>query len=209
MKKLLASLVLLILAGSLAAAGEAMAAVDPIDDVSLDARVEVAGHFAGSAALVKSGYLLTAAHVVGDAKWVGVKLGSGEKYSARVVKADACKDLALLKINATTGAYTLGDETAYGFYSHGNNTRQSFLVREGYVVAYGEKITIRDFDGNPVSTRVRNVFDIAIDPGFSGGALLDDDGELEGINLGSDQDGLMYAATLSDIRAFLQEALQK
>jgi serine protease Do len=126
------------------------------------------------------GFVLTAAHVVENAKEVVVKLTDRREFSASVVGADRRSDVALLKIAATgLPAVTIGDPAKlkvgewvlaigapFGFESSATS---------GIVSAKGRSL--------PTENYVPFIqTDVAINPGNSGGPLFNLNGEVVGIN---------------------------
>ncbi len=134
--------------------------------------------------IASSGYLITNAHVVAHADRVEVVLNNGERYEATIIGADATRDIAVIKINATgLKALKLGDVdqmrvgdivVAIGSPS---NMHQSFegTVTMGIISAKNRLVNI---DGT------QNTFvqmDAAINFGSSGGPLFNLQGEVIGI----------------------------
>ncbi len=124
-----------------------------------------------------SGYILTNEHVVEGLTRVTIVLHGGAQISARVVSADAARDIALLKVDNIPGLAPLAfasaaregeDVIALGFPL---GLHESMTVTRGIVSA------IRTFSG------VKHLqTDAAINPGNSGGPLLNDRGEIVGMN---------------------------
>jgi len=127
-----------------------------------------------------NGIILTNAHVVKDAKEVTVKLTDRREYRAKVLGADAKTDIAVLKIDARNlpvlalgntkdlkvGEWVLAIGSPFGF----ENT-----VTAGVVSAKGR--TLPDDSYVPFIQT-----DVAVNPGNSGGPLLNTRGEVVGIN---------------------------
>jgi serine protease Do len=127
-----------------------------------------------------NGIILTNAHVVKDAKEVTVKLTDRREYRAKVLGADAKTDIAVLKIDAKNlpvlalgntkdlkvGEWVLAIGSPFGF----ENT-----VTAGVVSAKGR--TLPDDSYVPFIQT-----DVAVNPGNSGGPLLNTRGEVVGIN---------------------------
>jgi len=127
-----------------------------------------------------SGIIMTNAHVVKDAKEVTVKLTDRREYRAKVLGADAKTDIAVLKIDAKNlpvlalgntkdlkvGEWVLAIGSPFGF----ENT-----VTAGVVSAKGRSL--------PDDSYVPFIqTDVAVNPGNSGGPLLNARGEVVGIN---------------------------
>ena len=147
-------------------------------------RVEV-GTSVGSGVLFdKKGYIVTNAHVVGEAKSVNVSLSNGETVEGTVVGRDESTDLAVVKIegNENLPIATFGDsdglqvgETAIAI---GNPLGLEFQgsVTVGVISALNRTIDEMDQRFRLIQT------DAAINPGNSGGALVTADGKVVGIN---------------------------
>jgi putative serine protease PepD len=143
------------------------------------------GTATGSGFVVSSdGKIVTNEHVVDGAQSVTVKLGTaGKEYQAKVLAADASKDLALLKIDATNlKALPFGDskslEVGDNVYAIGNPFGLDNTLTSGIVSALGRDIQAPD--GTPIAGAIQT--DAALNPGNSGGALLDTDGKVVGVN---------------------------
>ena len=137
---------------------------------------------AGSGVIVTSdGYILTNSHMVDGATQVRVKLTDKREFDAKVVGADPKSDLAVLKVNATgLPAVIIGDsskaEVGDLVLAIGNPFDLGQTVTMGIVSALGRKgLGIEDYE-NFIQT------DAAVNPGNSGGALVNTRGELIGIN---------------------------
>lgn len=139
----------------------------------------------GSGIIVSpDGYILTANHVVdgADEIKVGVKNDS-TIYSAKVVGMDPPTDVAILKIDAKNlPAVTLGDsdqlEVGDVVLAVGNPFGIGQTVTRGIISALGRSIT------DPSERQYQDFIqtDAAINQGNSGGALVDAEGRLIGIN---------------------------
>jgi serine protease Do len=127
-----------------------------------------------------AGIIITNAHVVKDAKEVTVKLTDRREFRAKVLGADAKTDIAVLKIDARNlptlalgntkdlkvGEWVLAIGSPFGF----ENT-----VTAGVVSAKGRSL--------PDDSYVPFIqTDVAVNPGNSGGPLLNTRGEVVGIN---------------------------
>ena len=137
----------------------------------------------GSGVIISSdGYIITNNHVVDNATEIEVTLNNKKEYKAKVIGADATNDIALIKIDAEDLPYIVfGDSNALKVgewvLAVGNPYNLTSTVTAGIVSAKG-----RDLEGNG---RVVDSFiqtDAAVNPGNSGGALVNIRGELVGIN---------------------------
>jgi S1-C subfamily serine protease len=134
--------------------------------------------------LTEDGYIITCNHVLQGCN--AIKIGQGEKtFSAKIVGTDPYNDLALIK--AEKGKFTpikLGDseKLSVGQYvlalANPFNRNQP-TATSGMVTSVNS--TIRGWRG---STQMENVIatDAQLNPGFSGGPLVDADGKIIGVN---------------------------
>ena len=136
----------------------------------------------GSGVIVSaSGFVLTNHHVVEAADEIEVALADGKKLLAKVVGNDPETDLAVLRVNADSlPAITFGSSDALKVgdvvLAIGNPFGVGQTVTGGIVSALGRTgLGINTFE-NFIQT------DAAINPGTSGGALIDAGGNLVGIN---------------------------
>jgi putative serine protease PepD len=143
------------------------------------------GTATGSGFVVSSdGKIVTNEHVVDGAQSVTVKLGvDGKAQSAQVLAADASKDLALLKINATNSKpLTFGDSSAVqvgdNVFAIGNPYGLDHTLTSGIISALDRDIDAPD--GTPIKGAIQT--DAALNPGNSGGALIDSQGKVIGVN---------------------------
>jgi serine protease Do len=127
------------------------------------------------------GYIITNNHVIDGADEVKVSIGeSNKRYEAKVVGRDPGSDLAVLKIEATNlSPATFGDsdqlEIGDVVLAIGNPFGIGQSVSRGIVSALGRGMGMGVFE-DFIQT------DAAINMGNSGGALLDSDGRVVGIN---------------------------
>jgi serine protease Do len=127
------------------------------------------------------GSILTNNHVVENASKIVVKLSDDQEYEAKVIGRDAKTDIAIIKINAKTqlSAATFGDsdalEVGEWVVAIGNPFGLDSTVTSGIVSAKGRHIGQGPYD-NFIQT------DASINPGTSGGPLINLRGEVIGIN---------------------------
>jgi Do/DeqQ family serine protease len=141
----------------------------------------------GSGVIVsEDGYIVTNYHVVKNAENIEVVLFDKSKASAELVGTDPSTDLAVLKIDKK-GLPPLqfgnSDSVRVGEWvlAVGNPFDLTSTVTAGIVSAKGRKI---DILGENASTPIESFIqtDAAVNPGNSGGALVNTDGKLIGIN---------------------------
>ncbi|MGE0129247.1 MAG: DegQ family serine endoprotease [Blastocatellales bacterium] len=137
----------------------------------------------GSGVIVTpDGYLLTNHHVVDGAEKIKVELTDKHTYEAKVVGSDPASDLALLKINARNlPVLPLGDSDKARVgdvvLAIGNPMGVGQTVTMGIVSAKGRATGLGDGSFEDFIQT-----DAPINQGNSGGALIDTQGELIGIN---------------------------
>ena len=192
------SLMLCLLTGvthfMVASVGTAPQAPDVRDAYKRNVAVFTPNSF-GSGVIVKTGYVLTNAHVAGD--WPLLKIG--EKFATRVA-GDKEKDLALLKVETVKVSELRFNTKPYllmeAFYV-ANPMGHVGLISPGQVVFIDDTHLLT----NTIGQR-----------GFSGGGLYDSNGSLLGLNVGMEgQPDIGYTMTVhipaSTIKDFLKGKL--
>ena len=139
----------------------------------------------GSGVIISSdGYIVTNNHVIDKAKEVKVSLNNNKEYLAKLVGIDPTTDLAVLKIeaeNLPALAFANSDEVRLGEWvlAVGNPFNLNSTVTAGIISARGRNINIID---NQSAIEAFIQTDAAVNPGNSGGALINTRGDLIGIN---------------------------
>lgn len=128
------------------------------------------------------GYIITNNHVIDNATELEITLNNQKKYKAELIGTDPENDIALLKIDADEPLqyipFANSDEVKIGEWvlAVGNPYNLTSTVTAGIVSAKG-----RDLQGNSgIDSFIQT--DAAVNPGNSGGALVNTRGELVGIN---------------------------
>jgi putative serine protease PepD len=176
------------------------------------------GEATGSGFVVSSdGLVVTNEHVVDGATQVGVRIGErGELRAAQVLAADASVDLALLKVDGAQGLPTLdlGDSGAVGVgdpvFAIGKPYGLDHTLTTGVVSALHRDLQAPD--GSTIADAIQT--DAALNPGNSGGPLLDADGRVIGVNAqihaGSDGEGgnvgIGFAIPAALVKQFVEQA---
>jgi Do/DeqQ family serine protease len=140
---------------------------------------------AGSGVIISpEGYIVTNNHVVDDADEISVVLNDKREFKAKLIGTDPSTDIALIKIDATglpTLKFSNSDNLKLGEWvlAVGNPFNLTSTVTAGIVSAKS-----RDIGINPDQMRIESFIqtDAAVNPGNSGGALVNTRGELVGIN---------------------------
>src|SRR5690606_31699006 len=130
------------------------------------------------------GYIVTNNHVIENSQAIKVILNNKQEYEATLVGSDPSTDLALLKIEAENLPYlTYGnsDELKLGEWvlAVGNPFNLNSTVTAGIVSARARNLQI-NADEYSVEAFIQT--DAAVNPGNSGGALVNQQGNLVGIN---------------------------
>ncbi len=141
---------------------------------------------AGSGVIIApDGYIVTNNHVIEDADNIEVILNDSRKFTAKVIGRDPNTDIALVKIEAKELPYlTWGnsDMLKLGEWvlAVGNPFNLTSTVTAGIVSAKSRNIGIISGQMMPLESFIQT--DAAVNPGNSGGALVNASGELVGIN---------------------------
>lgn len=134
------------------------------------------------------GYILTANHVVDGADEIKVGiLNDKTEYVAKIVGSDPATDIAVLKISANNlPAIILGDssqlEVGDVVLAIGNPFGLGQTVTRGIISALGRSLPDMEAGNSPQRYQDFIQTDAAINKGNSGGALVDAEGRLIGIN---------------------------
>lgn len=162
--------------------------------------------------ITSDGEIVTNNHVVSGASQVTVRTDDGKQYTAEVVGTDSGKDLALIKLKGASGltAATLGDsggvQVGDQVVAIGSPEGLTGTVTSGIVSALDRDVTVstdegqrqqqpdggwpfefggREFNGDTGSSTTTYKAiqtDASLNPGNSGGALIDMNGNIIGIN---------------------------
>jgi Do/DeqQ family serine protease len=140
----------------------------------------------GSGVIISSnGYIVTNNHVINETDEVVVVLNDKREYNASVVGTDPNTDLALLKVEAEDLAtLKFGDSDALQLgewvLAIGNPYNLTSTVTAGIVSAKARNMGILRSQEFSIESFIQT--DAAVNPGNSGGALINTRGELVGIN---------------------------
>ena len=170
----------------------------------------------GSGVLIsENGYIATNHHVIEGADAFSILMDDGREFEAKLVGSDPSSDLALLKIDAKNLPHlTFGDSDSLmvgeWVLAIGNPFRLYSTVTAGIVSAKSRNINI--LDDSAIESFIQT--DAAVNPGNSGGALVNTRGQLMGINtaimtFSGQYEGFSFAVpsniakkVLEDIREF-------
>ncbi len=136
----------------------------------------------GSGVIIsEDGYIVTNNHVIKDATELEVTLNNKKVYKAKLIGTDAKMDIALLKIDSEDklpySTFADSDQVKVGEWvlAVGNPYNLTSTVTAGIVSAKA-----RNLDTNGIQSFIQT--DAAVNPGNSGGALVNTRGDLIGIN---------------------------
>ena len=144
----------------------------------------------GSGVIISDdGYIITNNHVVDKADELTVTLSNKKTYKAKVIGTDPAYDLAVIKIDATGLPFLLygnSDDLKIGQWvlAIGYPLNLETTVTAGIVSAKARSLGLNKDRNGSASTAVESFIqtDAAVNPGNSGGALVNTDGKLVGIN---------------------------
>lgn len=136
----------------------------------------------GSGVIIsEDGYIVTNNHVIKDASEIEITLNNKKSYKAKLIGTDSKMDVALLKIDAEDKlpytAFANSDSVKIGEWvlAVGNPYNLTSTVTAGIISAKA-----RNLDTSGIQSFIQT--DAAVNPGNSGGALVNTRGELIGIN---------------------------
>lgn len=141
---------------------------------------------AGSGVIISTdGYIMTNNHVIDGADELEVTLNDNRKYPAKVIGSDPQTDIALIKIdekNLPTIPFGDSEKIKVGEWvlAVGNPFNLTSTVTAGIVSAKSRAISFDRTSMNQIQSFIQT--DAAVNPGNSGGALVNTKGELIGIN---------------------------
>ena len=138
----------------------------------------------GSGVIISSdGYIVTNHHVIETAEDIQITTNDNQSYDAKIVGSDEQNDIALLKIDSANelpyAVFGDSDTTEIGEWvlAVGNPFNLTSTVTAGIISAKSRSL---DPTGRTTQSYIQT--DAAVNPGNSGGALINDKGELIGIN---------------------------
>jgi len=171
--------------------------------------------FGSGVIVTENGYIITNNHVIDGSDDIEVVLNDRRSYKAKLVGSDPSTDIALLKI----------DETGLPFLTYGDSDK---LKLGEWVLAIGNPYNLTStVTAGIVSAKARNInilrgdfsiesfiqTDAAVNPGNSGGALVNTNGELVGINTAiasrtGDYTGYSFAIPVSIVHKVVSDLIE-
>ena len=135
----------------------------------------------------KDGYIVTNQHVVDGADKFTVRMNDGKEYSAKLIGADALKDIAVLKVDAgnlPVAPLADSDKVRVGepVIAIGSPLGYEATVTAGIVSTNHRKLSDLGQAQDPRSPQTYLQTDAAINRGNSGGPLLNAQGQVIGVN---------------------------
>jgi S1-C subfamily serine protease len=187
--------------------------------VTVDVSSQRRGPGGGSGFVIDdSGYVITNQHIVADAENLSVRFSSGARSAAEVVGEDPSTDTAVLRVDTPTETLkplTLGDSDTVGVgdpvIAIGNPLDFGISVTTGIVSGVGRPIPApnRYTINGAVQT------DAALNPGNSGGPLLDAQGTVIGVNSlaagsegGGIAQGLGFAIPINTVKGVVEQLIE-
>lgn len=157
------------------------------------------------------GFLLTNSHVVDGAKELHAAFADGAEYRARLIGEDPETDIAVLRLEGgSTVGLLLGDsrelQPGQIAVAVGSPLGYEFTVTAGIVSALGRSLS--GFGGRIIEDVIQT--DAALNPGSSGGPLLDSAGRVIGVNTAAipSAQGLAFAVPINTARWIAMELMR-
>jgi Do/DeqQ family serine protease len=145
---------------------------------------QIAQGFGSGVIISENGYIITNNHVIENAQNIKVILNDKREFEAKLIGTDPSTDIALLKVDADGLQFlTYGDSNALQLgewvLAVGNPFNLTSTVTAGIVSSLGRNLRINE-DQYSIESFIQT--DAAVNPGNSGGALVNQQGNLVGIN---------------------------
>ncbi len=163
----------------------------------------------------EDGYIATNYHVVEGAENISVMLYDRREYPATYIGGDELSDLALIKVDVkglTPATFGHSDELVVGELAVAIGTPGGLdlagTTTDGIISAISRDVKIYDDSGVMVKRMTLIQTNAAVNPGNSGGPLINDRGEVVGIvsmKLGGDFDGIGFAIPINGALPILED----
>ncbi|KQC33741.1 serine protease [Nonlabens sp. YIK11] len=164
--------------------------------------------------ITKDGYIVTNNHVIENSQALQVTLNDNRTYEAEIIGTEPGSDIALIKIDVDEDlpvvAFGDSDQARIGEWvlAVGNPFNLTSTVTAGIISAKGRDLNTRDqMQQSFIQT------DAAVNPGNSGGALVNNRGELIGINTAiqsptGSYTGYSFAVPSNNARKIIQDLME-
>ena len=163
----------------------------------------------------EDGYIATNYHVVEGAEQISVVLSDRREYPATYIGGDELSDLAMIKVDVTgltPATFGNSDELVVGELAVAIGTPGGLdlagTTTDGIISAISRDVKIYDDSGVMVKRMTLIQTNAAVNPGNSGGPLINDRGEVVGIvsmKLGGDFDGIGFAIPINGAMPILED----
>jgi S1-C subfamily serine protease len=162
-------------------------------------------------AFTADGFVLTNSHVVHEATEISAAFADSAEYGARLVGEDPDTDVAVLRLEGgSTTAMALGDSRGLQqgqiAIAVGSPLGYELTVTAGIVSALGR--TLKGFAGKMIDDVIQT--DAALNPGNSGGPLLDSAARVIGVNTAAipSAQGLAFAVAINTVKWTTMELMR-
>ncbi|MDO8715999.1 MAG: trypsin-like peptidase domain-containing protein [Dehalococcoidales bacterium] len=173
-------------------------------------RITTSGGSGSGVIISRTGYVLTAEHVVSNVSSASIMLSSGERYGGTIIARDRQRDLAIIRITSNRTDFP---EAVLG--SSGSSRAGEEAIAVGYALGLEGRPTISKgiVSGFRVEEGLNYIqTDAAINPGNSGGPLFNLKGQVIGINVSkfvsTSVEGIGLAIPIDETKTFIQNSIQ-
>jgi serine protease Do len=167
----------------------------------------------GSGILIDDeGYIVTNNHVVEDAQNIYLEVVDGRTFPADIVGTDPLSDLAVIKIDATDLPYAYWGDSSSLFLGEwvlaiGNALGEGIIVTQGIVSRLNASVNV---EGNTLYGLIQTT--AAVNPGNSGGPLVNMSGEVVGITsvkiIASEVEGMGFAISSYEAKPIIEDLVR-